>query len=164
MNFAIEGILHAARTQRHIRYHLFAAMLLLLSCFSLGINREEFIILAIVAMIVIVSEMFNSVIEELVDIVSPRKNEHARIIKDMAAGAVLLTASVALIVAYFLRAVCEILYQTRNINREAHLSRYRVLQCSCGADPRHHDKGIYRKRTSSTRRHAIRSCAIAFSL
>ena len=102
MNFAIEGILHAARTQRHIRYHLFAAMMLLLSCFSLGINREEFIILAIVAMIVIVSEMFNSVVEELVDIVSPRKNEHARIIKDMAAGAVLLTASVALIVAYFL--------------------------------------------------------------
>ena len=102
LNYAIEGILHAARTQRHIRYHLFAAMLLLLSCFSLGINREEFIILAIVAMMVIVSEMFNSIIEEMVNIVSPRKNERARIIKDMAAGAVLLAASVALVVAYFL--------------------------------------------------------------
>jgi diacylglycerol kinase (ATP) len=102
MNYAIEGILHAARTQRHIRYHLFATMLLLLSCFSLGINREEFIILSIVAMIVIVSEMFNSIVEEIVNIVSPKKTVQARIIKDMAAGAVLLTAAVALVVAYFL--------------------------------------------------------------
>ncbi|MGL4369082.1 MAG: diacylglycerol kinase [Spirochaetota bacterium] len=102
MNYAIEGILHAASTQTHIRYHLVAAMLLLLACFALGINREEIIILSIVATIVIVAEMINSAIEETVNLVCPRKNEKARVIKDMAAGAVLLTAAVSLVVAYFL--------------------------------------------------------------
>jgi diacylglycerol kinase (ATP) len=102
LNYAVEGILHAARTQRHIRYHLFAMMLLLLACFSLGVNRQEIIILTIVAMIVIVSEMFNSVVEETINIVSPHKNVKARIIKDMSAGAVLLTVGVALVVGYFI--------------------------------------------------------------
>ena len=73
MNFAIEGILHAARTQRHIRYHLFAAMILLLACFALGVNRDEFIILTIMAMFVIVMEMVNSALEEVVNLVCPRE-------------------------------------------------------------------------------------------
>jgi diacylglycerol kinase (ATP) len=102
LNYAIEGILHAARTQRHIRYHLFAALLLLLACFVLGINFEQFIILTIMATVVIVSEIINSAIEEIVNIVSPRKNEKARVIKDMAAGAVLVVSSVSLIVGYFI--------------------------------------------------------------
>ena len=102
MNFAIEGILHAARTQRHIRYHLFASLMLLVACFTLGINRDEFIILTIVATLVIVAEMINSALEEMVDLACPRKNEKARVIKDMAAGAVLLVAGVALVVAYYL--------------------------------------------------------------
>lgn len=102
VNFAIEGILHAARTQRHIRYHLFASMMLLLACFVLGINREEFMILTITATVVIMGEIFNSAIEELVNLVSPRKNERARVIKDMAAGAVLVSAAVSLSVAYFI--------------------------------------------------------------
>jgi diacylglycerol kinase (ATP) len=102
MNCAIEGILHAAHTQLHIRYHLFAAMILLLGCFALGVNRDEFIILTIVAMFVIVTEMINSALEETVNLVCPEKNEKARVIKDMAAGAVLLAAAIALLVAYFL--------------------------------------------------------------
>jgi diacylglycerol kinase (ATP) len=102
LNFAIEGILHAARTQRHIRYHLFASLMLLLICFILGINREEFIILTIMAMLVIFAEIVNSALEEVVNLVCPRKNEKARVIKDMAAGAVLVVSGVALLVGYFL--------------------------------------------------------------
>jgi diacylglycerol kinase (ATP) len=122
MNFAIEGILHAARTQRHIRYHLFASMILLLSCFALGINRDEFIILTIVAMLVIVTEMINSAIEETVNLACPRKNETARVIKDMAAGAVLLVAAVALIVAYFLIKPYVIFFIKHGISIAKHTS------------------------------------------
>ena len=122
MNFAIEGILHAARAQRHIRYHLFASMLLLLACFTLGINRDEFIILTVMAMLVIVTEMINSVIEETVDLVCPHKNEKARVIKDMAAGAVLLVAAVALLVAYFLIKPYVIFFIKHGISVAKHTS------------------------------------------
>lgn len=99
---AIEGILHAAKTERHVRFHLFAAAALLVVCFTFGINMREFIILAIMATIVIVAEMFNSAIESVVDLLSPHKQDGARIAKDIAAGAVLIPSLVSLVAAYFI--------------------------------------------------------------
>ncbi len=101
VNFAIEGILHAAKTQSHVRFHLIASCFLLLLCFSLGIQPEEFIVLTTLACIVIVGEMLNSAIEVAVDIASPEKSELARIAKDIAAGAVLVAAAVALTIGFF---------------------------------------------------------------
>jgi diacylglycerol kinase (ATP) len=102
INNAIEGIIHAARTQSHIRLHLFATCILLLICFTLGIKTNEFMLLTILAAIVVVSEMLNSAIEVTVDIASPHHSELARIAKDIAAGAVLIAACVALIVGIFI--------------------------------------------------------------
>lgn len=99
---AIEGILHAAKTQRHVRFHLYAAAALLILCFTFGINKWEFIILTIMAAIVITAEMFNSAVESMVDILSPQKQESARIAKDIAAGAVLVPSFVSLVAAYFI--------------------------------------------------------------
>ena len=36
VNFAIQGILHATRTQKHMRYHFGAALLLLVAVLGLG--------------------------------------------------------------------------------------------------------------------------------
>jgi len=99
---AIEGILYAAKTERHVRFHLFSAAALLVLCFTFGINKWEFIILTTMAAIVIVAEMFNSAIESVVDIISPHKQEKARIAKDMAAGAVLISSFMSLVAAYFI--------------------------------------------------------------
>lgn len=99
---AVEGVLYAAKTERHVRFHLYAAAVLLLVCFTFGVNKREFTILTIMAVIVITAEMFNSAIESVVDIVSPEKQEGARIAKDMAAGAVLIPSFVSLIAAYFI--------------------------------------------------------------
>ena len=38
-NYAIEGILHASRTQRHLRYHFFSAAAVLIISYILGISR-----------------------------------------------------------------------------------------------------------------------------
>ncbi len=100
-NYAIEGILHAAKTQAHIRFHLIATMFLLIFCFAFGIRQEEFIILSIVASIVIVAEMINSAIEETVDIASPFISDKAKAAKDVAAGAVLIAAAMSLVVAFY---------------------------------------------------------------
>ncbi|MCK5504410.1 MAG: diacylglycerol kinase family protein, partial [Thermodesulfovibrionia bacterium] len=67
-NYAIEGILHAARTQRHMRYHLYAAILVLLIGFVLGVRGTEFVVLITLAIIVLSVEMVNTAIETITDI------------------------------------------------------------------------------------------------
>lgn len=99
-NFAIEGILHAAKTQRHLRYHYFSAAAVLLVSYTLGVSRIEFLIIALSVIAVLLAEMFNTAIETLVDIVSPEHSEKARIAKDIAAGAVLVTAFGVAVVGY----------------------------------------------------------------
>jgi diacylglycerol kinase (ATP) len=99
-NCAIEGILQAARTQRHVRYHLFSAVAILLVCYVLGVTRMEFLIIALAVIAVLLAELFNTAIEAVVDILSPDHNEKARIAKDIAAGAVLVTAFGAIVIGY----------------------------------------------------------------
>ena len=102
VNNAIEGILHAAKTQRHVRFHLYSASAVLILSFILGVNREEFLLISTVVVLVILAEMLNSAIELLVDLSSPQKSEKARIIKDIAAGAVLITVMGAVLIGYII--------------------------------------------------------------
>lgn len=101
-NSATEGILHAARTQPHIKFHLIASFVVLFFCFMIGVNKFEFITIALITMLVIVAEMFNSALESMVDLKSPETSEKARIAKDIAAGAVLICAVGAFIVGYLI--------------------------------------------------------------
>jgi diacylglycerol kinase (ATP) len=101
-NFAIEGILHAARTQRHVRYHLFTAAGVLLLSYTLGVSRIEFLIIALSILAVLLSEMFNTAIEAIVDVLSPEHSEKARIAKDVSAGAVLITAFGVAVIGYII--------------------------------------------------------------
>src|SRR4030067_1496182 len=89
-NYAIEGILHAAKTERHLRYHFYAAVLILLLSLILSITRSEFIAIAIVAIIVLSVEMLNTAIEATVDILFKEYDERARVIKDIAEGGVVV--------------------------------------------------------------------------
>ncbi|MDA8388142.1 MAG: diacylglycerol kinase [Nitrospiraceae bacterium] len=90
--FAIEGILHAAKTQRHLRYHFYAAFFVLFLSFLLGVSRTEFLVISVSVILVLLAEMLNTAIEATVDIISPELNEKARIAKDIAAGTVLITS------------------------------------------------------------------------
>jgi len=101
-NFAIEGILHGARTQRHLRYHFYSAALVLLLGYVLGISRMEFIIVSLAVIMVLSAEMLNSAIETVVDLISPEYSEKAKIAKDIAAGAVLITAFGAAVLGYII--------------------------------------------------------------
>ena len=101
-NYAIEGILHAAKTERHLRYHFYAAVLILLLSLILGITRSEFIAIAIVAIIVLSVEMLNTAIEATVDIIFKEYDNRAKIVKDIAAGAVLTASIGAAVVGYII--------------------------------------------------------------
>lgn len=100
--YAIEGILFAAKTQRHLRYHLYTAAFVLILNYVLGVRRTDFLIIIIAVILVLLAEMINTSIEYVVDLLSPEHSESARVAKDVAAGAVLITAFGAVIVGYII--------------------------------------------------------------
>lgn len=99
-NYAIEGILHAAKTQRHVRYHFYAAVIILIASLVFGISRTEFIAIIIAAFTVLAVEMLNTAVEETVNTIFKEYDKRAKAIKDIAAGAVLTTAVGAAVVGY----------------------------------------------------------------
>ena len=101
-NHAIEGMLHSAKTQRHLRYHFYTAVVILILSLVLGVSKTEFIAIAIVSIIVLSVEMLNTAVEATVDSIFKEYDERAKIIKDIAAGAVLLTAIGAALIGYII--------------------------------------------------------------
>ena len=96
--YAIEGIWTSLKTERNMKIHIFIMILVIIAGIILKINKSEWIICIILFAIVIGSELFNTSIETIVDMVMPEKNEKAKIAKDVSAGAVLVVAIGATIV------------------------------------------------------------------
>ncbi len=101
-NVAIEGIIYAVKTQRHMRYHLFAALAALILGLLLNISRSEFILLCMSIVLVLVTEMLNTAIETTVDMISEKYHPLAKNAKDIAAGVVLIASIGALMLAYLI--------------------------------------------------------------
>jgi diacylglycerol kinase (ATP) len=99
-NCAIEGILWAVGTQRHMRYHLLVALVLLLVALFFHVNALEFILLVFGAVLVFFAELVNTALEVVVDMVSPEYHPMARRAKDVAAGAVLMSCVGAAVLGY----------------------------------------------------------------
>ncbi|MEJ2472174.1 MAG: diacylglycerol kinase family protein [Desulfuromonadales bacterium] len=99
-NCAIEGILWAAKTQRHMFFHLVAAILVLVAALALQLTLHEFALLALAITLVLFAELVNTAIEVLVDLTSPEFHPLAQRAKDVAAGAVLLASVGALMLGY----------------------------------------------------------------
>jgi len=97
INFAIEGIIYTARTQRNIRYHLLAAALVLVISALLPITKGDFLVIILIISLVLMVEVMNTAIEELVNMISPQSNYMAKIVKDITAGAVLISAITSII-------------------------------------------------------------------
>ncbi len=100
--FAACGVAYCFRTQRNLKIHVLAAVLALAAGYRLALSTAELGILALTIAAVLVAEMFNTAVEALVDIVSPGYHPLAKVAKDVAAGAVLVTAIVSLFIAYLL--------------------------------------------------------------
>lgn len=95
---AFSGIVHTFRTQKHMRIHVFVALITILGSFLLNVPAREMLIILFMITLVLVAEMFNSAIEATVDLVSPNYHPLAKFAKDIAAGAVLITTVMAVIV------------------------------------------------------------------
>jgi diacylglycerol kinase (ATP) len=100
LDYAIQGIVFALRTQRNMRLHALAAAVVLLSGVLLGVTRLEMIALLFAITFVFVAELVNTSLEAAVDIMTEHFDPMAKTAKDVAAGAVLVASLNALAVGY----------------------------------------------------------------
>ncbi|MBI5123804.1 MAG: diacylglycerol kinase [Candidatus Omnitrophica bacterium] len=101
-NAAVEGFIYVLRTERNMRTHFLVALFFILLGIYLNFSLLETLVLCMTITLVLVAEMVNTAIELTIDIVKSEFHPIARIIKDVAAGCVLLTAVNAVIVGYVL--------------------------------------------------------------
>jgi len=95
------GLVYCFATQRNMTVHAVIGLTVLVVALALRVSMPEMLILIAAIFAVLVSEMFNSALETVVDLYTREKNELAHIAKDVAAGAVLLTAVFAMLAGAF---------------------------------------------------------------
>jgi diacylglycerol kinase (ATP) len=101
-NYAFEGIIHVLRTQRNLRIHFTIGIAVIAAAALLGVNRLELISLLLAIAFVLVAEMVNSAIEGAIDVSTTSFDPNAKLAKDIAAGAVLISTITALAVGYLI--------------------------------------------------------------
>jgi diacylglycerol kinase len=95
---AFTGLWYVLRTQRNGRFHAVVALLAITAGIFLRISAIEFAITFVAISGVFVAEMFNTALEACVDLASPQPHPVAKIAKDVAAGGVLVSAMLAVII------------------------------------------------------------------
>jgi len=98
-DYAFKGIKHVIATQHNMWIHLVLMLMAIGMGFIFNINAIEWLAIIFAIALVLAAEIFNSSIEAIIDLISPDYNEKAGKVKDMAAGAVLITAIAAVIAA-----------------------------------------------------------------
>lgn len=96
--YAFRGICFLFKNENNARIHLLASVAVIVLGFYFGITLAEWLWIAFSIGLVWIMEALNTAIEKLVDLVSPGFNPKAGEIKDLAAGAVLIAAGVAVVV------------------------------------------------------------------
>lgn len=96
--WAGHGVLFCIRNERNFRIHLIAAFYVVLLASLLKLDGMHIAVLSLTIGNVLVMELLNTAVEALVDLVSPNKHPLAKVAKDAAAGAVLISAIVSVAV------------------------------------------------------------------
>jgi len=99
-NYAIEGVVYALRTQRNMRLHVAAAAIALIVSLVLDVGRMGLVAIIFAISLVIVAELINTAIEATVDLAVDTYDPIAKIAKDVSAGAVLVAATNAVVIAF----------------------------------------------------------------
>lgn len=96
--YAIEGFISSFKTEKNMKIHIFIMLLVIIAGIVLKINKPEWIICIICISLVISGELFNTSIETIVDMITPYKNEKAKLAKDVSAAAVLVVSIASAII------------------------------------------------------------------
>lgn len=96
--YAFEGVRTVFQEERNMRSHTLSTLGVILMSLFLPLSLHEWLWILLVCFLVLVMEIWNTVVENIVDFVSPKRHPLAKKIKDMAAAAVLFTSFFSLLV------------------------------------------------------------------
>lgn len=96
--FAWNGLKEVISKEYNFRIHLIAAFLVIIAGMIFRLSAVEWAIILIVVGFVLVMEMVNSIVERIIDYVKPEYHIQAKLIKDIAAACVLVSAIFAIII------------------------------------------------------------------
>ncbi|MDQ7092293.1 diacylglycerol kinase family protein [Desulfosporosinus sp. PR] len=98
LNQAWRGVWYTCRTQGHMQFHIAVGIAVLCLAWWSKVSRSEWLILIFAIGSVLSAEVVNSALEIIVDMVQPNFDPLAGMAKDVAAGAVLVTAVQAVVI------------------------------------------------------------------
>lgn len=95
---AFTGIAEGVASQWNLKFHFTATLVVIAAAAYFQLSTSEWCTLLLCCALVISLELLNTAIEKLCDYIEPNKNEKIRIIKDISAAAVLISAIAAAII------------------------------------------------------------------
>lgn len=96
--YAFQGIFNTIRTERNIKIHCAAAILVTILGIWLQISKTEWMICFILFGLILALELVNTAVEATVDLFTEERKPLAKKAKDAAAGAVLIVAIFAAVI------------------------------------------------------------------
>ena len=96
--YAFRGIYSAFGTEANMKIHIGITFLVIICGIAFGISITEWMFCMLCIGLVVGAEMFNTSIENVVDLASPEQHPLAGKAKDIAAGAVLICAIISVII------------------------------------------------------------------
>ena len=126
-NYAIAGFIYSVRTQRNMKIHMVATILILIFSLFTNITKVELILLCFAITLVIAAELFNTAVESAIDATTNYYHPLAKVAKNTAAAAVLVTAVNAVVVGYFIFWNEITLFTYRGVQLVKHSSPYLVI-------------------------------------
>ena len=97
--YAIRGVGDAIIDETHLRFHLVAAFYVLLFSPFFELSKTQYAVLILLIAAIISAELVNTAVEDVCDAMTRERKELIRLAKDIAAGAVLVLALGAVVVA-----------------------------------------------------------------
>lgn len=96
--YAITGIITAFKSERNLKVHTLITIIVVIMGFVFDIKPGEWIACVTIIALVISAELFNTALEEMVNLLSPEIRDSAKKAKDISAGAVFILAVASVII------------------------------------------------------------------
>ncbi len=113
--FALKGLVYVLASERNARIHLVLAVLALALGIKLDVSNLGLAAIFFAIVLVFLAEIMNTAFEKTLDLIDKNHNQQIKLIKDMAAGAVLVTSVAALLIGIIilLPPLLEVLWRHR---------------------------------------------------
>lgn len=90
--YAFEGVIHALKSDQNLRIHFVIAAIVIGVSLYFRVTPFEMGILGVMILLVIITEMINTAIEKMVDLITKEHHAEAKIAKDVSSGMVFVAA------------------------------------------------------------------------